>query len=62
MQQKEGNMPLYDEDIKALKDKRATKMVKGAEKGERDAEMKGLWAGLCSLVIPPSFFEACCGE
>jgi hypothetical protein len=50
MQQKEGNMPLYDEDIKAWKEKRATKMVKGAEKGERDAEMKGLWAGFVGWV------------
>jgi hypothetical protein len=51
MQQKEGNMPLYDEDIKALKGKRATKMVKGAEKGERDAEMKGLCAGFVGCVL-----------
>ena len=44
-------MPLYDEDIKALKGKRATKMVKGAEKGKRDVEMKGLWAGFVGCVL-----------
>ena len=51
MQQKEGKMCLYNEDIKALKGKRATEMVKGAEKGERDAEMKGLWAGFVGYVL-----------
>ncbi|KAH9982065.1 hypothetical protein BGW80DRAFT_1247050 [Lactifluus volemus] len=39
-------MPLYNWNMIALKSERGTKMVKGAEKGEGDVEMKlkSLWA------------------